>query len=432
MKIKLFILLVLVALLGVSVITYAGWTRYDMNDGQTPKGACLEMICENGCVENDEKEGYCCPVPEEGISCASDKYDERGCKIYAKKECSSNEICNTKGECQVCSEPTKTSCSIAKDTVNAKGCVTVKKVDCDSEKGEVCNKSNGVCQVCPEPTKTSCSIAKDTVDAKGCVTVKKIDCAEGTPICTKSGKCVACEMNYDCSGRQYCDSQKHECISCPSSKNLPKAGKACTDTCGCADGLECVQTSQSLCGFTGICQNVCESNRDCKKNEYCAFENYAGQCEKGFGQCKSNNILGKSFSSKDFGTFYSSGEEMTWWSAENWCASHGWTLTGVYPSLHCYDGYSSLSLSDNDAAHCCVYGTEDCWDMDKESHKKKISDNMKKLRKSLGKYGCYWTNYHSSCHAYTIGLEANQIWNTPLTGKYTLRSPKNYMHALCQ
>lgn len=369
MQVKLFLSLSVLALFGGAATAYG---KLYPRDG-IPQGDCLEMACPSGICEEEETtlKGECCPVKEQ-----------------LPKE---NEKCT----------------------------------ECGCAEGYDC--TDGTCvKPCPEPTKTSCTIATDKLDAKGCIILQKISCSEDTPICnSKTGQCVGCEVNGDCTGRQYCDPQKNGCCACPT--DLPKAGQPCSDTCGCANGLECVQTGSKLCGYTGVCQNVCETNDDCKRNEYCAFEQYTGQCEKGPGQCRPNNVLGQTFASSDFGPFYSSGETMTWWSAENWCLSHGRNLTDVYPSLSCYYGNSLLNnLGGNDYGHCCKLGTEDCWDK-----KNNMSSNMIKLRNSLGKYGCYWTDYHSSCHAYTIGLEANQIWNTPLTGKYSLSS-KNYMHALCQ
>ena len=50
-----------ITLLGVSVASYASWIKYVEGDGKVPNGDCLEMICANGCVENDDFYGYCCP-----------------------------------------------------------------------------------------------------------------------------------------------------------------------------------------------------------------------------------------------------------------------------------------------------------------------------------------------------------------------------------
>ena len=44
----------LTTLLLTSSMVYAGWTRYLDGGEQTPKGDCLEMICEYGCVEDDK------------------------------------------------------------------------------------------------------------------------------------------------------------------------------------------------------------------------------------------------------------------------------------------------------------------------------------------------------------------------------------------
>ena len=53
--------LLLILLLSSSVV-YADWTKYvDRDPSNLPEGACLEMICDYGCVENNETlEGKCC------------------------------------------------------------------------------------------------------------------------------------------------------------------------------------------------------------------------------------------------------------------------------------------------------------------------------------------------------------------------------------
>lgn len=75
------------------------WTVYQKNSTKTPKAACLEMICPNGCAENTNGRGECCPTPQEGESCKNDIYDEKGCLIKRKKVCPANYSCQPDGSC---------------------------------------------------------------------------------------------------------------------------------------------------------------------------------------------------------------------------------------------------------------------------------------------------------------------------------------------
>ncbi len=49
------------ALMLTSSLVCAGWTRYLDGGGTIPKGDCLEMFCEYGCMEDDSGNGQCCP-----------------------------------------------------------------------------------------------------------------------------------------------------------------------------------------------------------------------------------------------------------------------------------------------------------------------------------------------------------------------------------
>jgi hypothetical protein len=141
---------------------------------------------------------------------------------------------------------------------------------------------------------------------------------------------------------------------------------------------------------------------------------------------------------------------MTWWSAQNWCASHNKDLIDY--DFDCFSTSGSLisiiyasenpldNIQGNHRGHCCKSGknpstTNGCL-------KNKVTNmpqKMRELRNNLNgvlsnEDACFWTNYQTnSCYAYTVGFKANQIWNTPLTGLYTLESEEsNHMHALCQ
>ena len=68
MKNKLLISFSAIALIGLSTVAYGGWSWFSKDadpsksrpSGAVPKGDCLEMMCEHGCVEKDGTyEGFC-------------------------------------------------------------------------------------------------------------------------------------------------------------------------------------------------------------------------------------------------------------------------------------------------------------------------------------------------------------------------------------
>ena len=72
-------------LLSSSLVCAATYMAYMDGDGKTRQGACLEMICPNGCVENNETLlGYCCP---DGTSVANtgDETDQSLCRCPVEK-----------------------------------------------------------------------------------------------------------------------------------------------------------------------------------------------------------------------------------------------------------------------------------------------------------------------------------------------------------
>ena len=97
----------LTALMFSSSVVYAAgdWTYHKFNSNTeaytpAPKYSCLEMWCENDCVENTKTgEGECCPEPVEGENCLTGQYNEKGCLTHKPKQCPQGESCQPDGQC---------------------------------------------------------------------------------------------------------------------------------------------------------------------------------------------------------------------------------------------------------------------------------------------------------------------------------------------
>jgi hypothetical protein len=127
----------------------AGWKYYEFDREReiyttTPEGRCMEAYCENGCVENSETlAGECCPEPGEGTNCVSDTINEKGCKTLKKKTCGTGQYCDkTSKTCQAI--PTCSTCQ--KFDMNKGQCVA------DTSKN---NQAVGACAKCHNGTVTN-------------------------------------------------------------------------------------------------------------------------------------------------------------------------------------------------------------------------------------------------------------------------------------
>ena len=239
-KLSLFSLLLL-----SSSLAYSGWTRYDKGStGNIPKGSCLEMICEYGCVENNETlEGKCCSKPVEGENCVSDTTDEYGCKLK-KKICGTNQYCNKTN--QICQTiPSCTPCqkfdtekgqcitdtsknnqavgtcgkcnngAIITDTTKVTNCKT-----CNTTNGTLTNKANGTavdaCRKCQNGAVDWINPAKQFIFNNTCVECLT-DYQKGEGSCTSDQKplcinntCQACPAESPYWKNGACHSEKYE------------------------------------------------------------------------------------------------------------------------------------------------------------------------------------------------------------------------------
>ena len=117
----------LTALMFSSSVVYAAgdWTYHKFNSNTeaytpAPKYSCLEMWCENDCVENTKTgEGECCPEPVEGENCLTGQYNEKGCLTHKPKQCPQGESCQPDGQCatNMCPEgriPVQDACCLTR------------------------------------------------------------------------------------------------------------------------------------------------------------------------------------------------------------------------------------------------------------------------------------------------------------------------------
>lgn len=243
---------VLATLLLSSSLCHAdNYTGYVSGDGKKPKGACWEMICPNGCVENERGEGYCC---SEGTSIVNtgDETNQRLCRCPAKtpkwytttsrcvecltdKDCAGDSVCN----------PNKT-CSCATGTT------PYTKLDGTNS---CCNTTTHVLSIITGTTNKSC-------------------CPNETPKWDMTtSNCVECLTDSDCPDGHTCNDKKCQ-KSCV--KNVDW-GKSCTDDCQCKDG------TGKYSGWSGICQNnVCCFNECtfCGSTPYCPSVKYEKKLPK--------------------------------------------------------------------------------------------------------------------------------------------------------
>lgn len=160
----------LIGVLGISTLAYAEWKRYidEYMLEQAPRGDCLEMICQYGCVENDEGEGHCCSEGTFGSLCDT---EEGGCACQSGLSCKSDKKCGCpEGFTRRCPKPEGSVC-FPSDWICSDGCYN--NTDCLNDyycscSGTSCPASGGRCQPCPEGTHRSATSATECVACTNC------------------------------------------------------------------------------------------------------------------------------------------------------------------------------------------------------------------------------------------------------------------------
>ena len=259
MQSKLFLSLSVVALLGVSTVVYGEWIRYkgDGTDARIPKGDCLEMMCNHGCVEDSDNSyvGLCCDTDgKNGDSCKAGDKNVAAC-------CQSGE-CDQDGKCV--GEP-KTLCLRNEepyDTAEGTKC-------CNTAISTLVETDTGAKECCPgkgavwDAIQKKCKEEEKICD-KG---AKAYTNVEGGQSCCSSDKVLVDVSDKKIDGKQVqkcCDkskphySPKKGCVGCtskdaPSFCGLQKDGTArcCAKSCNFKGNACC--KGKKLTGFVSSC-----------------------------------------------------------------------------------------------------------------------------------------------------------------------------------
>lgn len=251
------------------------------NKESQPNGyGCGEDGCQYYCYEGNDNNayslftnGYCYPAGcKENAQCSEKDYCFKGKCI--SKECNSDNDCS-RGKCKnfVCGCDTDTDCPENYSCLSGKcqkwECTT--NEDCSSDK--ICDK-----HICMD-----CLSDADCKDNKKClpnISYSGRSCLDGE--CTYSGKsesaalvCVECTENSHCpADKPMCDLFERTCYECFVNKDC-KEGYQCNEH-------TCVKTTQKETKNKKKQTPKCSTNADCKKNEFCTYEQ---TCEKIAQKC---------------------------------------------------------------------------------------------------------------------------------------------------
>ena len=171
----------------------------------------------------------------------------------------------------------------------------------------------------------------------------------------------------------------------------------------CSEGLNTLKVifgadSKVMTPETTITEIKCTKYTDCGLNEYCYFYN-SDNCiqQTGYGTCKNNRA--DTMISVNKKTFIAKKEWMTWWSAKDFCNSHGKIMASI-SGLGCAD-----SIVQGTIGYC---HQETVGNTNYNSHN--ISNTVTELQKKLGNND-FWLQdmYDSSCKAYDVYLNYGNI-----------------------
>jgi len=188
-------------LLGMSAVVHGGWVKYVSGDGQTPRGGCREMICPNGCVEDDAGYGKCCSAGGLG------------------DECWGGLCCQTGYTCD-----NEHCCPNGKPFWNGITCVQCKaSLDCTDTSKDCLNYA---CKVCPQYSSRKVRTGQK-INNRDCY------CNEGYQLNSNKTGCVAINTDWDISSTD----------SCPVNANKIGGIRIGTSNCYCNNGYRPQQTS---------------------------------------------------------------------------------------------------------------------------------------------------------------------------------------------
>jgi len=180
---------------------------------------------------------------------------------------------------------------------------------------------------------------------------------------------------------------------CGTTTPMNEAATGCE--CTNADG-KCVSFEYDS-GWNMICAasdaTPCKSNKDCASTEYCALTNSQWACNQpDVGTCMPlTDGVSYTYNNK---TFLRSDNNMTWWSAENWCKAKGKQLVSLAST-----GINKDNLGDyfNNNGWCC----DDCGGDEYKCE----NVNWDALRTVFESDAYWWTrDNYDSCDTFSVAL----------------------------
>ena len=274
MKAKLFISLSVIALMGVSSVSYGELIRYASGDGKVPKGDCLEMVCAHGCVEdsNGNYVGHCCGDGSLNSEC------------YGEHCCSGGLVCSNpigKGKCSACVSD-ENAC---KKCVGNMWVMVAPNTPIDGNVCHLCDGSGGMKN----------AAANTPANESGCLKCDGLggifSVADGTQVgnnpcqvCDGQGNTKSLDDGQNASGS--CCAGGVE-VACPSSEQCIEGTILCGDEC-CEIGF-CVngscEDSSSDCLPEDVCGSDCCDEGEVCVNGSCVSDESSSQCEEDMTPC---------------------------------------------------------------------------------------------------------------------------------------------------
>lgn len=184
--------------------------------------------------------------------------------------------------------------------------------------------------------------------------------ADDGTVCTTGGQSGTCQ-NGTCEAAVTCEANTYvsgsACLSCGS--GAISDGTTATCVCNTANGFTGTWTVPATGSDDNGCTqgSTCETNANCKSGYFCAFEDPTTCSDQGTGACELISDYGPD--STTAAGFIRSINDMTYWSAQNWCAAQGKTLA-TKASIGCSGVYNDYCTSDT-VAEFQIWGAKTGW-----------------------------------------------------------------------
>ena len=357
--------------------------------GTDPVDPCEGVIASTDCsISADETDSNGC-VTVKKITCTGDTYCSGStCEpCPAAETCAGESCCALTGPNDVCGRPTKevgTVTTVTHSDLNANGC-------CETTTEESCSlnpvtprtcaptcdgtcESDGSCrptcetgysynetagQCCADLTETDCQ--KLVPASSGvCPRLEHVS-TEGFPCTTtdgQSGTCQSgvCEVTVTCTANTYVSGSA--CLSCGS--GAVSDGTTAMCACDTENGFTGTWTAPATGSDDNGCTqgSTCTSNANCKSGYFCAFQNTSSCSDQGMGECRL--ISAYAPDSTTAAGFIRSTNNMTWWSAQNWCTAQDRT-PATRASIGCSGVESNICSSDTVDAFKSAWGEGYGW-----------------------------------------------------------------------